>query len=120
MRSSPQVTFAVAICMMSFCKSTETGGLPLGRDFHRQNKRKPFRCQRMTVSGFTTTRMSLQSNSLLSVTIVNRVALSVRRGVCSRSMKNVSCFRRKRFSCGKDTPGTEEVTTKSDGIEHDM
>ncbi len=49
MRSSPQVTFAVAICMMSFCKSTETGGLPLGRDFPRPHKRKPFRCQEMTV-----------------------------------------------------------------------
>ncbi len=35
----------VAVCMTSFCKSTGTGGLPLGRDFHGQNKRKPFRYQ---------------------------------------------------------------------------
>jgi hypothetical protein len=47
------------------------GGLPFGRDFHRQNKRKPFRCQRMSVSDFTTTSASFQSNSLLRVAIVN-------------------------------------------------
>ena len=55
MRSSPQLTFAVATCRMSFCKSSGMGGLPFDRDFHRQNKRKPFRSQRMSVSGFTTT-----------------------------------------------------------------
>ena len=32
------------------------GGRPFGRDFHRQNSRNPFRCQRMRVSGSTTTR----------------------------------------------------------------
>ncbi len=62
---------------------------------------KPFRCQRMSVSGFTTMREFLHSKSFASVTIVNRVELSVRRGVCSRSIKNVSCFRRKRFSAAR-------------------
>ncbi len=52
----------------------------------------------MSVSGFTTMRAFFQSNSPASAAIENRVALSVRRGVCSRSIKNVSCFRRKRFS----------------------
>ncbi len=42
-----------------------------------------------------------QSNSRASAAIENRVALSVRRGVCSRSIKNVSCFRRKRFSAAR-------------------
>jgi hypothetical protein len=37
--------------------SSDTLGLPpRDRDFHRQNKRKPARCQRMTVSGFTITK----------------------------------------------------------------
>ena len=36
-----------------------------------------------------------------SAAIVNLVAFSVRRGVCSRSTKNVSCFRRKRFSAAR-------------------
>ena len=96
--SSPQLTFAVAISAIRTWRFFGTGGRPLGRDFHRQNKRKPFRCQRMRVSGLTTTSASLQSNSLLRVPIVNRVTLSVRRDLCSRSTKNVSCFRRKRFS----------------------
>ena len=71
------------------------------RDFHRQNRRNPFRCHRTSVSGFTTMRTFFQSNSRASATIVNLVALSVRRGVCSRSTKNMSCFRRKRFSAAR-------------------
>ena len=86
---------------ISFLSSSGTGGRPFRRDFHRQNKRNPFRCQRMSVSGFTTMREFLHSKSLARVTIVNRVELSVRRGVCSRSIKNVSCFRRKRFSAAR-------------------
>ena len=74
---------------------------PLGRDFHRQNRRNPFRCQRTSVSGFTTMRAFFQSNRRASVVIVNLVALSVRRGVRSRSTKKVSCFRRKRFSAAR-------------------
>jgi hypothetical protein len=30
------------------------GGRPASRDFHRQNSRKPLRCQRIRVSGFLT------------------------------------------------------------------
>ena len=101
MRSSPQVTFEAAISKMSFLSSSGTGGRPLGRDFQRQNKRNPFRCQRMSVSGFTTMRAFFQSKILVSAAIVNRVALSVRRGACSRSTKKVSCFRRKRFSAAR-------------------
>ena len=71
------------------------------RDFHRQNRRNPFRCQRTSVSGFTTTRAFFQSNSRASAAIVNRVTLSVWWGVCSRSTKKVSCLRRKRFSAAR-------------------
>ena len=45
--------------------------------------------------------LHFQSNSLARVAIVTRVALSVRRGACLRSTKNVSCFRRKRFSAAR-------------------
>jgi hypothetical protein len=38
--------------------SSATFGLPpRDREFHRQNKRKPARCQRMTVSGLTITKV---------------------------------------------------------------
>ena len=53
------------------------------------------------MSGFTTTRAFFQSNSRASAAIVNRVALSVWRGVCSRSTKKVSFLRRKRFSAAR-------------------
>ena len=76
-------------------------GRPFGRDFQRQNSRNPFLCHRTSVSGLTTIRACFQSNSLARVAIVTRVALSVRRGACLRSTKNVSCFRRKRFSAAR-------------------
>ena len=98
---APGHILEAAISKMSFLSSSGTGGRPLGRDFQRQNKRNPFRCQRMSVSGFTTMRAFFQSKILVSAAIVNRVALSVRRGACSRSTKKVSCFRRKRFSAAR-------------------
>ena len=85
---------------IDFLRSTSVGR-PFGRDFQRQNSRNPFLCQRMSVSGLTTMRAFFQSNSLARVAIVSRVALSVRRGACLRSTKNVSCFRRKRFSAAR-------------------
>src|SRR5262245_36425959 len=42
----------------------ELVGRPFARDFHFQNSRNPFRCQRINVSGLTTVRTSRQSNKL--------------------------------------------------------
>ena len=50
------------------------------RYFHRQNKRNPLRCQRMSVSGLTTTRASRQSNRRLRTAISHLVELVARRG----------------------------------------
>jgi hypothetical protein len=54
MRSSPHVRFAAAIVAMSCYRSAGIGGRPGAHDFQRQNNRNLFRCQRMSVSGFTT------------------------------------------------------------------
>src|SRR5207247_8369033 len=43
-----------------------TRGRPAGRDFHFQNNRNPFRCQRISVSGFTIVRASRHSKNLES------------------------------------------------------
>ena len=99
--SSPHVMFATAISAISFFSSSGSVGRPFGRDFQRQNSRNPFLCQRTSVSGLTTIRAPFQSNSVARVAIVSRVALSVRRGACLRSTKNVSSFRRKRFSAAR-------------------
>src|SRR5271169_4504601 len=51
---APQSGLAWLISRISWRISSGTFGLPLRRrDFHRQNKRKPARCHRMTVSGPT-------------------------------------------------------------------
>jgi hypothetical protein len=55
-------------------------GLPMGRDFHRQNNFNPWRCHAVKVSGRTETKVSFQSkNSLAANTIVSRVASVARR-----------------------------------------
>jgi len=47
---------------------------------NRQNRRNPFRCQRMSVSGFTFHRASRQANIWLRVAIIQRVASSALHG----------------------------------------
>jgi hypothetical protein len=45
--------------------SSATFGLPLRwRDFHRQNNRKPARCQRINVSGFAIAKASLTAGAI--------------------------------------------------------
>src|SRR5215472_18291091 len=46
-RSSPQVRFSAAISRISLRRSLGIPGLPGSRDFQRQRRRNPMRCQRM-------------------------------------------------------------------------
>lgn len=50
---------------MSGRRSLEIPGLPIRRDFQRQNNLNPWRCQPVKVSGRTAINASFQSNSLL-------------------------------------------------------
>lgn len=100
-RSSPQVTLALAISAIRLWRSGGTRGRVHGLDLERQNSRKPFRCHRMKVSGLTTGRTSRQANRLESKTKVNFVAGFARRGLTWRSRYRASCLRRKRFSAAK-------------------
>ena len=53
-RGAPQRGLARLMSRINWRISSGTFGLPLrDRDFHFQNKRKPARCQPITVSGFT-------------------------------------------------------------------
>jgi hypothetical protein len=56
MRSSPQVGFSATIRRISRLISPDIGGLPSGRDFQRQKRRKAARCQPINVAGFTITK----------------------------------------------------------------
>jgi hypothetical protein len=56
-RGAPQSGFAMLMSRINSLTSTGTFGRPpCGRDLHRQYKRKPARCQRITVSGLTIAR----------------------------------------------------------------
>src|ERR1700675_2014240 len=56
---APQSGLAWLISRISWRISIETFGRPpRQRDFHRQNKRKPARCQQTTVSGWTIAKAS--------------------------------------------------------------
>ena len=101
--SSPQVQLFVAISAINFRTATGTRGRPLDRDFHFQNKRNPFRCQRIRVSGFTTNSASRHSKNLESLAIVKRIASLARRGFCFRSTYRASCLRRNKFSAASVT-----------------
>ena len=81
MRSSPQVGLFVAISTIDFCRSAGTRGRPRGRDFHFQNTRNPLRCQRISVSGWTTVRALRQSKKREGWASVKRMELVARRGL---------------------------------------
>ena len=101
MRSSPQVGFSLAISTISFCNSAGTRGRPRGFDFHLQNSRKPFRCHRMKVSGWTIVRARRHANRRESSTRVSRLASLARRALTLRSRYRANCLRRKRFSAAR-------------------
>ncbi len=84
MRSSPHPILPRTISRMSARSSGGIGGRP-GRDFHRQNSRKPARCQPINVFGVTFTKASFHANTLESSTSINRDTLSKRRGLTLRS-----------------------------------
>jgi hypothetical protein len=93
-RSSPQVRFAAAMSAINRRSSAGSGGRPPGDDFHRQHSWNPFRCHRMSVSGFTTVRTRRQSISCDRATRAMRVASSRRGGLTCRSRYNANCLRR--------------------------
>jgi len=60
---APQRRFSAFMSRMRRRTSVSTFGRPNRRDFQRQNRRKPVRCQETTVSGLTRMRASAQPNT---------------------------------------------------------
>lgn len=85
MRSSPHVGFSLPIRRIRACTCFGIGGRP-GRDFGRQNSLQPARCQRIIVSGRTTTRASCQSKNYDNTLNLIRVTESILRGRAPRSI----------------------------------
>ena len=73
MRACPQVGLSPAMDKISPRRSLGILGLPIRRDFKRQNSLKPFRCHPTRVSGRTVIKASLQSNSFATNIIVTEL-----------------------------------------------
>lgn len=101
MRSSPHVGFSFPIRRIRSCTCFGIRGRP-GRDFRRQNSLQPARCQRIIVSGRTTTRASRQRQNRDRNANCIRVMGSMRLGLIPRSTYIASCRRRKSFSASID------------------
>jgi hypothetical protein len=101
MCSSPQVGFSAAIFRINSWRSLGTAGRPTGLDFHRQNKRNPRRCHRISVSGFTTTRALRQSNIGLKRAISHLAESSARWGLTLRPKTSPVAF----AGTGSQRPG---------------
>jgi len=80
MRSSPHEGFSFAIRRIRAWTCCGIGGRP-GRDLSRQNNFHPVRCQRIIVSGSTTTRASRQLKNRDGNARAIRVIGSIRRGL---------------------------------------
>ena len=85
---------------MRACRSAGIGGRPR-RDFHRQNRRNPWRCQRSNVAGCTMTNAWRQSNQRASQVRAMRMAFVACCGFTCRSWYRASCLRRNRFSAAR-------------------
>lgn len=100
-RSSPHSAFSSAIRRMRRRSSTGIGG-HRRLDLYRPNRRQPARCQRIIVSGRTTTRVSRQPNCRESDPRGSRAGASTRLGPTPRSWNRIRTRWRNRFSASID------------------
>jgi hypothetical protein len=103
MRGAPHVGFSRLIRRINARSSRSILGLPPRRqDFQRQYARKPRRCQRSTVSGFTMTMVSnSDGNSRYNQTRIRRSMFRSRtRG--RRRLNTSSCCRSARISASRE------------------
>jgi len=96
--------FSRAIRRISSRNACGIRGCP-GRDFHRHRSLKPARCQRISVSGRTTTSAKHHAYYRDRKVKVTRVTALIRRGFSPRSTYRASCQRRNRISASSDLRG---------------
>jgi len=99
MRGTPQSGFSAALRRIRAWTSREIVGRPgLSRDFHRQNSRKPSRCHRTTVAGWTRTSQRGQFMNQRESMIQKARSEAWKRGRVEVRWQAVSCCRNERFS----------------------
>ena len=101
MRGAPQVGFSTTIRKINSRTSFGVGFLPTRvptLEISFQYKRKPARCQRITVSGATTIRACFQPDQKRLTATQNSLSNGLRHGLRRRRFNTASCWRNARFS----------------------
>jgi hypothetical protein len=96
---APQSEFSVAIVRMRVrISSLILGRPPQDRDRHRQYRRKPTRCHRITVSGFTMTKTSDHRGQMFRRVVQNKRSRRLREGRRRLRLSTATCCRSARIS----------------------
>src|SRR5437660_7558702 len=101
MRGAPQVGFSTTIRKINSRTSFGVGFLPTRvptLEISFQYKRKPARCQRITVSGATTIRACFQPDQKRLKATQNSLSNGLKHGLRRRRFNTASCWRNARFS----------------------
>ncbi len=99
MRCAPHNRLFTAMSLISAMVSAATRGVRLfTRDFSRQNRRKPRRCQPNNVSGLTSSSAWCQTSSRLASTTNQNRSVLVSFGRLTWRLKIMSCWRSSAFS----------------------
>jgi len=94
MRGAPHLGFSAFIRQISSRISLATFGRPGFRDRHRQNRRKPARCQDTTVSGLTSMSASAQPKYSRGNTVQKSRSMCSSLGRGFFRLNTASCCRR--------------------------
>ena len=99
-RSAPQSRFSATMRRISSTRSGDTRGVGdiVDRDFQRQSKRNPSRCQRSTVSGFTSSSASRHLGSTAASSVIRVRSCRWKAGFFTFLAATMSCCRRRAFS----------------------
>jgi hypothetical protein len=97
-------TMSISGRQRALAEFLRTTGRP-DRDLSRQNSFHPARCQRIIVSGRTTTKASRQSKNRENNARRTHLTGSMRRGLAPRSTYWASCRRRNKISASRDRRG---------------
>ena len=119
-RSAPQSRFSAAMRRISSTRSGDTRGVDgiVDRDFQRQSKRNPSRCQRSTVSGFTSSSASRHLGSTAASSVISVRSCGWKTGLFTFLAATISCWRSKTFSATSSTCERSRSVARPPMIEH--
>src|SRR5260221_3069233 len=122
MRGAPQVGFSTTIRKINSRTSFGVGFLPTRvptPEISFQYKRKPARCQRITVSGVTTTRACFQPDQKRLTATQNSLSNGLRHRLPRRRFNAANCWLNARFSRSRLCRNAKEANQHSEAQENE-